>query len=339
MVNPQPFEASTLQLNGGAISNASYFLVTGDGNSVSDNNPNGVSLTIQGNGQILGAPIFDMGVRTASPATWDVSGIGGPVPGSLVVSNELEGIGIIDGGLVQAPGATIQVGEGTAAGALSIQQGSVSNNILGSLTLDGGNLSFGLSSSGTGSGNDNISVNGALTLVGTNAVSLTALNGSFDTANPYTLISSSSTLPGNAATYFQAAGALGGSRYTLTFDSTTIPQDVLLHVSGAGPANDTWVGGLNGNAWDVKTTANWNNGQFYDLDNVIFNDSGSASPAINTSGSTLIPGSITMTNDSKSYTFAGTGSIQDGGMFNTAGFGGIIFSNSGGVRRHAHYQY
>jgi fibronectin-binding autotransporter adhesin len=328
MISPQPFEASTLVLQGGAISNASYILITGNANSASLNNSYGDSMTILDNGQILGAPIFDMGVRTAN---WDISGIGGPVPGSLVISNELEGIGTIDGSLVQAPGATIQVGEGTAAGTLAIVAGVISNSVPGNLTLNKGSLSFGLSASGTGGGNDTISVQGTLNLVGTNAVNLTALGGSFDTANPYTLIGSGSALPVNGANYFQASGALGGSRYTLTFDTTTQPNNVLLHVGGAGPQSDTWVGGLNGNAWDVKTTANWSSGQFYDLDNVTFNDAGSASPAINTSGFTLIPGSITVNNTNKNYIFGGTGAIQDDGMFTANGVGSITFTNGGGV--------
>ncbi len=329
MVNPQPIEASTMILDGGTISNASYVLITGFGatNNLTENNAYGNSLTILDNGRILGNPIYDLGVRTA---TWDVSGMGGASPGTLVVSNLLEGIGTIDGSVVQAPGATIQVGEGTVAGTLNIANGNISNSVPGNLTLNAGNLQFGLSASGS-SGNDSINVAGTLNLLGTNSVTLTSLSGSFDTVNPYTLISTPSALPVNAANYFKASGALGGSRYILTFDTTTVPNNVLLRVSGSGSANDTWVGGLNGNAWDVKTTANWTGGQFFDLDNVTFNDSGSASPAVNTSGSALIPGSMTVGTTNNNYGFAGTGSILVGGAFTANGTGGITFTNSGGV--------
>ncbi len=329
MVNPQPFAASTLVLDNGSISNASYILITGYGASAAVNNGYGSAMTIVNGGNIVGTPILDLGARPTTPPTWDVSGIGGAIPGTLVVSNLLEGVGTIQGSVSQAPGATIQAGEGAVAGTLTIASGGI-NAGAGNLTLNtNGNLQFGLSSSGT-SGNDSIAVQGTLTLLGTNNVTLSALGGSFDTANPYTLITSGSALPAGAANFFKASGALGGSRYILTFDTTASPNNVLLHVSGTGPSTDTWAGGQNGNAWDVKTTANFSSGQFFDLDNVIFNDSGSASPAVNTVGA-LIPGSMTVGTTNNNYGFGGTGSILIGGAFTASGRGGITFTNSGGV--------
>jgi hypothetical protein len=49
-------------------------------------------------------------------------------------------------------------------------------------------------------------------------------------------------------------------------------------VGGTGPANQTWVGDGLANIWDAQGATNWNNGsgpsQFFNLDNVTFNDSG-----------------------------------------------------------------
>lgn len=329
MVNAQPVEASTLVLNGGAISNASFILVTGFGTSNTVNNPYGNSMTILGGGNIIGAPLLDMGSRPSSLPTWDVSGIGGAIPGTLVVSNKLEGIGTIQGSVQEAPGASIQAGEGTVAGTLAISAGGQSNGVGGLTLTANGNLQFGLSSNGL-SGNDSISVAGTLTLLGTNNVNLVSLGGSFDTVNAYTLITSGSALPAGAANYFNASGALGGSRYILTFDTTTTPNDLLLHVSGSGPTTDTWQGGLNANAWDLQATANWSSGQFFDLDNVVFTDAGSASPAVNLVGS-LIPGSMTVGTTNNNYGFAGSGSILIGGAFIANGSGNVTFTNSGGV--------
>lgn len=329
MVNPQPLEASSLVLSGGMISNASYILVTGNGNSVAVGNGYGNSMTILAGGNIVGAPLLDFGARPGSSVTWDVSGIGGAIPGTLVVSNKLQGIGTIFGSVEEAPGATIQASEGTVAGTLTIATGGISNGV-GGLTLNtNGNLQFGLSTSGSGA-NDSIIVGGTLTLLGTNNVNLTALGGSFDTNNPYTLITTTTPLPAGANNYFKASGALGGSRYVLTFDTTTAPDNVELHVSGSGPTNDTWQGGLNANAWDVQTTANWTGGQFFDLDNTFFNDAGSASPAVNVVGS-LIPGSMTMNTTNNNYGFTGTGSILVSGAFTANGQGSVTFTNSGGV--------
>jgi autotransporter-associated beta strand protein len=317
MVTPQPFAVSTLILDNSTLSNSSYVLITGNGNSATVNNGYGKSLSILNSGNIIGTPILDLGVRTAD---WDVTGIGGAIPGTLVVSNALQGLGTIDGNVEQAPGATIQVGEGTAAGSLTIN---------GNLTLNtNGNLQFGLSASGL-SGNDTMPVSGSVTLLGTNSVTLTALGGSFDTNNAYTLITSTS-LPANGSNYFKASGALGGSRYILSFDTTTTPNDLLLHVSGTGSTNDIWSGDGSANVWDVKNTPNWTGSQFFDLDNAFFNDLGSATPAVNCVG-TLIPGTMNVATTNKNYGFGGTGSVVVSGDFNATGKGSVTFTNSGGA--------
>ena len=76
-----------------------------------------------------------------------------------------------------------------------------------------------------------------------------------------------------------------------------------------------WSGG-GANAWDQAATANWLEGAtkwvFRDGRVVIFNDSGTNTPAIDLCDS-LRPGAIVVTNTSKAYTFDGAGAL-DGAM-------------------------
>jgi len=76
-----------------------------------------------------------------------------------------------------------------------------------------------------------------------------------------------------------------------------------------------WSGG-SANAWDQATTANWlevaTKRVFRDGRVVIFNDSGTNTPAIDLRDS-LRPGAVVVTNTSKAYTFDGSGAL-DGPM-------------------------
>ena len=75
---------------------------------------------------------------------------------------------------------------------------------------------------------------------------------------------------------------------------------------------------------------NWNNGgpnKFFSLDSVTFNDTGSASPAISMTG-TLIPGTMTINNTSKNYSFAGSGVLAASGSLTKLGSGSLTFTNS-----------
>ena len=91
--------------------------------------------------------------------------------------------------------------------------------------------------------------------------------------------------------------------------------------SGTNPKRATssiplvWSGG-GANAWDQATTADWLEGAtkrvFRDGRVVIFNDSGTNTPAIDLRDS-LRPGAVVVTNTSKAYTFDGAGAL-DGAM-------------------------
>jgi autotransporter-associated beta strand protein len=294
-----------IQIDGGTLANAGTIKATN-------------ALNIYNSGTIAGTPIFDLG-NNANPATWDVQAI---TNGSLTVGSAIQGKGTIYGNIIQAPGAAISPGGLNAAGTLTL--GGTSGN----LTLnDGGTLNFDLSTTGGGA-NDFISVGGALAVNGTNNVFLKSLGGSLDTASPYTLITSG-TLTGNQ-TQFKVVGPLTTGRYTFAFDTTTVPNSVQLIVGGTGPANQIWVGDGAANVWDAQGAFNWSNGvpsQFFNLDNVAFNDSGSAAPAVSISGS-LVAGSIAVNNSAKSYGFGGSGSLSVAGPVAKFGTGSLTISNT-----------
>jgi autotransporter-associated beta strand protein len=299
-IKPASLSLSNLVVDGGSLSN--------NAGTVKATN----SLTIANSGTILGNPAFDMG--NSGSATWNVQGAAG---GGLTVSNSFQGGGNYTGSLVQGAGGIVGAGGNGTAGTL---------NISGNLTLNAGTLRFDLSSSAF-SGNDTISASGTVTQNATNDVLLTALAGALDTTSPYTLINSSS-LVGNQNN-FRVTGPLAQSRYTFAFDTTSTPNAVKLVVGGAGGANLTWVGDGAANLWNT-VALNWNNGganKFFTLDNVTFNDSGSASPAVSLTG-TLIPGSVTVTNTTKNYSFGGSGTLAASGSLVKSGTGSLTISNT-----------
>jgi autotransporter-associated beta strand protein len=304
-----PVHASTMVIDAGSVSNASLLSVTN-------------SLRVANFGTIFGDPVYDLG--NSGSAMWDVQAIDGS---ALTVSRLLQGSGTVVGDVRQASGATISPGGNDAAGRISVQAGTL---LGGTLVSEGGTLAFDLSGDAFAGTNDQIVVGGTLALSGTNDVNLTALSGGFDTFNHYTLITSG-TLVGDPS-YFRIAGALAQSRYTFTFDTTFIPNAVVLFVSGEGPAALTWVGDGSANRWELQGAANWTRGgpsaaQFFSLDTVTFNDFGSASPAV-TLGGMLSPGPITVSNPTKNYTFGGTGGLQ-GAPLTKEGSGSLTFNNTG----------
>ena len=300
--------ASVIVLDGASISNAAMIRAT---------NTAATALTIIDNGQFIGGnPVFDMG---NSGATWDVQGIQG---GSLTVSNTFQGGGTLSGNLIQALGAAISPGGSGTAGTLAVSGTS------GNLTLNGGTLNFDLSSSSAGV-NDQINASGTVTLNGTNFVNLTALSGTLDTSTPYTLITAG-TLIGNQ-TYFAPTGALTQGRFTFTFDTTSTPNTLKLSVAVTASASLIWAGDGVANVWNAQGAANWKNGaassQFFSLDMVTFDDTGSASPPVNLTGA-LLPAAITVNNGSKNYTFGGTGGLS-GVPLTKDGAGSLTFTNTG----------
>lgn len=293
--------ADTLTVDGTTLNNVSVLQVTN------------ILITANG-GTINGVQSYDLG--TNGTAIWYPQN-------ALFVTNSLSGAGTIYADVDMLGGSTLSPG-GPAPGVLSIAAYITPGN----LSLHATKLALDLSSLSAG-GNDSILASGSLSLSGTNDVRITAINGSLDTTTPYTLINYYGTLTGDASN-FQVTGPLAQSRYTFAF-STLTPNTVTLSVGGTGSANLLWVGdGLN-NTWNLNGAANWLNGavpdKFYNLDSVTFDDSGSATPAVNLAG-TLLPSSITLSNVSKTYVFSGSGALGGTSLTNY-GSGGLVLANDG----------
>ena len=96
------------------------------------------------------------------------------------------------------------------------------------------------------------------------------------------------------------------------------------------PKNLLWRGDGVNNIWDTTNTAGWFNGNalvtFNSSDNVTFDDTGSASPAININ-STVAPGSVVF-NSSQDYTLGGSGAISGTASLTKSGTDNLFVNNA-----------
>ncbi|MGA2500296.1 MAG: autotransporter-associated beta strand repeat-containing protein, partial [Tepidisphaeraceae bacterium] len=219
-------------------------------------------------------------------------------------------------------------GTGINIGGIGIARTLAQN---GNLSLQGVNLAMDFATDPTAGSdkNDVLAVTGNLSVSGsTNTIQPTLLNGSL-AAGPYTLMTYSGTLSGDATNF--AFAYAGTSRYTATFDTASTSGKVLMNITGQN-ANLTWAGGQGANAWDLKTTGNFTSAAtvdptlFYNLDNVAFDSTSTNSPVI---AGTLSPASVTVNNDATHpYTFSGTGSLAGGMTLTKSGSGTLILANN-----------
>ena len=96
------------------------------------------------------------------------------------------------------------------------------------------------------------------------------------------------------------------------------------------PKNLVWQGDGSANVWDTTNTADWLTGGdssvFTSGDNVTFDNSGSASPAINLTGA-VAPGGVVVVAD-QDYTFGGGGGISGNGGLTKSGAGTLTVNNN-----------
>jgi autotransporter-associated beta strand protein len=219
------------------------------------------------------------------------------------------GNGRLGNGLTVFSGGSITPGNGNGApGTLTITNG---------LTLSGGTTNrFDLSDDPTGSSktNDVIRVSGDLNLSGVNIIRCSLLDG-LPGNGVYTLFTYTGNLNGNLANF-----AITGVSGTLTNPPGAI---AILVDAQRPPATLTWAGNGVNNIWDTGTNTTWLNegvpDKFLFLDDVVFDDSGSTTPAMNLIGDQT-PNSVTVAAD-VSYTFSGTGKIT--------GSTGLVKTNAG----------
>lgn len=275
--------ADTLILDGGRLTNLAVLAVSNQ------------CLALNGS-RLEGVQSCDLG--NTGLAYWDLSGLENP----LTLAGGLTGSGTLIGEVALQPGAVLDPAGTGQAGYLTLSH---------PLTLDRAVLAFDLAASAMGL-NDLIQTFDQLRLRGKQLVRLNALEGTFDTTTAYTLFTATQVAQENAS--FEVVGPLARSRYTFHFD-TSQPGAVRLIVSGDPPRSLTWVGDGIANRWNVQGDANWNNGlgadRFYNLDSVLFDDTGNAQAPIRLEGA-LVPGTFTLAAATRTYVFTGAGAWEGG---------------------------
>jgi autotransporter-associated beta strand protein len=158
---------------------------------------------------------------------------------------------------------------------------------------------------------------GTLTLKGMTTVNI--LSGTFSAGQTYPLIN----YTGIVGTGGFTVGALpGGVVATIVTNGNNIALNVTV-----APIY-LWTAAVNGN-WNIATTANWStNGgatTYPDGSTVWFDDTAAITSVTNTV--TVSPGSMTVSNNSKSYTFSGT-NITGTGNLTKRGTGTMTITNA-----------
>ena len=264
---------------------------------------NNGTLALSGSGSIAAST----NINLASTGILSLSGVSGGTY-TLASAQVLSGVGTIQGGtLADHSGSIIAPGGTGVAGTLTVN---------GNLTLGAngtGVVNFDLSGTTTPGGgvNDLITVNGALNISGPTTVNLNFLSG-LPTIGAYTLFQYT-TFSGSVANLIAPPG--------FSVVNNTFSQAIQLVVSHV-PGNLTWRGDGAANVWDTDATPNWTEGGtnqfFFTGDSVTFDNTGSATPAVNISG-IVDPAQMTV-NASQNYTLAGggigTGSLTKSGSGN-----------------------
>ena len=237
----------------------------------------------------------------------------------------LAGIGTIKGNGVISSGS-INPGVGGANGTLSISNGLVINA--------GATNFFDLSDdpSGLVKPNDMIKVQGNVGLSGGSIITI----GGTPKVGTYVLIKYGGNLtneggvvPSGPISNFTLAGGLSQySRATMVLSNA--PGEVDLIVVSLNNLNLAWTGDGVSNLWDVVNSYTWTNGgasiQFYQLDNVTFDDTANpTNDSVFLSG-TLLPGAITV-NSVTNYILGGNGTIGGVGTLIKKGSGTLILTN------------
>lgn len=309
---PGTIVVDTLNLTGGVITNAARV--------------SALNFTIGGGAAIVGSTVIELQAGGAMNVQALNSGQGlelGP-------TQTLQGSGTITGDIHQSPGALISPGGSNAPGTLILS--STDPFLYKNLFLnEGGRLHFDLSAdpAQVGGSNDYMRVEGDISIMGVNQITLNPTAGDLGTGS-YRLFNYIGLFDGSPAN-FEIVGPIAQSRRTLALDTTTLGE-INLAVGGTAPAAIVWAGDGVNNLWDLRASPNWKLNEasdlFYNLDHVLLDDSGSDSPALSLVGH-LIPGSITVSNETRHFTWAGPGSLGGASGLAKWGAGSLTLANSG----------
>ena len=268
---------------------------------------------------------------------------------TLTGANSYTGGTIVDGGTLTVNNAS---GSGTGSGAVTVNTGATlaGNGIIsGSVTINSGAAIAPGTSIGTLTVNNSVTLaSGSATLIEINRTTL-----SQDLLNVLTTLNYGGTLTVTNLSGTLASGdsfkIFDAATYAGSFIATNLPplapglswQTAALATSGTisiVSTNDSptqpivWKGDGVANLWDVNTSVNWltisNTARgFFTADPVVFNDSGSNSPAVNLT-TALAPGSVNV-NANQNYTFSGVGALAGAMPLTKSGSGTLTFANSG----------
>ena len=244
---------------------------------------------------------FVLGKYSGFPGTLTAGRTGGGTPATDIYGS----LSLLGDG-----GAAVNVAGLVTPGTLSIS----GNFIPASGTIQ---MNIGASTNAGSGVNDLIQVGGNLDLSQGTATIVLTPTGPLQVNTPYTLMTYSGSLIGNASGLSVPAF---GRNYTAGVVSTDTPGVVTVMFTTNGnaiPNPMLWKGYVNGN-WDLFSTANWSNNvtSAADVclpgDNVMFNDASSVANV--TLLGTIAPGSTTVSNNVNHYSLLGSGSIATGSL-------------------------
>lgn len=290
------------------------------------------------------------GVTTISNGTLKLTnnaaiagGISDGTVGNVYSLVDVQANGILDvsGAASQYSTANLQriIGTGQIAGSYRHDEGQLapgdtrnattggSNTVAGTLrfvndlTIDGGEILFDMTSSLT-TGNDLITVGGALTLGGNTIVTPNVIG--FPSSGNYT-IATASSVSGDVSGWsvpWSGRGAaptvaISGNSLVLAVAATSAPQQI------------TWTGSASSD-WDINNSLNWRNDtsgvadKFYQNDTVTFADTAGGNPVTNTTvnlTTAVSPQEIKVTANTAAYTISGNGKITNNAKLTKTGSG------------------
>jgi autotransporter-associated beta strand protein len=298
--------------------------VSGGGSSIAP-----LTLTGAGNGVLAGTLESRLRIIKSGTGTWTLAGANGytgvtsVANGTLLIASSTAPESAMD----VAAGGTLG-GTGTVYGTVAVAAGgrlapgldgigtlTLVNAGADALTLNGAALALDIGD--TAGVCDRLDLAGTLVLNGANVVSLSNLS-EVAPAGVYTLLTyAAKSGDGSLAldhAYPNASLEVGDTAATLT-------------VTGAGMAGaNVWVGDGVANVWDTST-ANWSLGAYADDTVVVFDDTGSASPAVDIAPVAVSPFSVTVNASSKAYEIGGAGIAGAGGLTKT-GTAALVLSGA-----------
>lgn len=255
--------------------------------------------------------------------------------GTLRVNNTLN-LSSVNGSLTTGTAGTININGGSLIASTIVSGGGVStiNCTGGSIAVSGmaGTLASAISA---------LSLTNSSLTFPANANVTNAYISSLVTGGSGNVINISSIPPSPSfpviVRLIRYSGSIGGAGYN--FSAGTLPALVSGYISNdtanssidlvvtTGPGALTWNGSVNGN-WD-SSTANWTGGTgvYSDGEFVQFLDGATANNVNLTT--TLSPGGVTVSNNTLSYTYSGSGNLSGPGSLVKEGTNVLVFDDSG----------